>query len=63
MKALFVYLPAFACLAMAVFICLPMLLKRGKHEPNPEIAELREEVTRLKAKVALRDDEVAASDG
>lgn len=64
MKTLLVYLPAFACLAMALVICLPMLLKHGKHETDPEVAGLKEEVARLRAQVALRDgEEVNASDG
>lgn len=64
MKTLLVYLPAIACLAMVAIICLPMLLKHGKHETDPEVAELKEEVARLRAQIALRDDEeVAASDG
>lgn len=40
MKTLLIYLPAFACLAMATIICLPMLLKHGKHKTDPEVAEL-----------------------
>lgn len=65
MKALLIYLPAFACLAMAAIICLPMLLKHGKHQADPEVAELKEEVARLRAQIVLREDdeEVTASDG
>lgn len=63
MKSLLIYLPAFACLAMAAIICLPMLLKHGKHRPDPEVAELKEEVALLKAQVALRETEEVTSDG
>lgn len=64
MKTLLVYLPALACLAMALIICLPMLLKHGKHETNPEVTEPKEEVARLRAQIALREnEEVIASDG
>lgn len=64
MKALLVYLPSIACLAMVAIICLPMLLKHGKHETDPEVAQLKEEVVRLKAQIATREDEeVSVSDG
>lgn len=49
MKTLLVYLPSIACLAMAAIICLPMLLKHGKHETNSDVTELMEEVARLRA--------------
>ncbi len=52
MKALLIYLPAIACLVMALVICLPMLLERGKSQPDSEVAELKEEVARLRAQVA-----------
>lgn len=64
MKTILIYLPSIACLAAAAIICLPMLLKHGKHEPNQEVAELKEEVAQLRAQIALRDnEEVTASDG
>lgn len=63
MKTLLIYLPAFACLAMALIVCLPMLLRHGKHETDPEVAELKEEVARLRALIALREEEVSTSDG
>jgi hypothetical protein len=65
MRALGSYLPALACLAMMAVICIPMLLSHRKHnnsqvtkEPdiNPELAELREEVALLKARLTLDDD-------
>lgn len=65
MKTLIFYLPAIACLAIVLIICLPMLLKHGKHETDSEVAELKEEVARLRAHITLRDneEEVATSDG
>jgi hypothetical protein len=63
MRTLLVYLPAFACLAMAAIICLPMLLKHGRHESDPEVAELKQEVARLKAQIAFRETEQVSSDG
>lgn len=64
MKTLLIYSPSIACLAMALIICLPMLMKHGKHEPNSEVAQLKEEIARLRALIALRDDEgVSTSDG
>jgi hypothetical protein len=48
---------------MAAIICLPMLLNHRKHGPDPEVAELKEEVARLKAEIALREPEEATSDG
>lgn len=64
MRALVIYLPALACLAMMAVICIPMLLSHRKRndsnltdqETDPEIAELREEVAVLKARLALDDD-------
>lgn len=63
MKTLLIYLPAFACLAMAAIICLPMLLKHGKRQPDPEVAELRAEVARLRAELGSRGEEVSVGDG
>lgn len=68
MRTLVTYLPALACGAMMLFICVPMLLGR-KHnrEGQPsasqqEVAELRDEISRLKAERAL-EDKVEALDG
>jgi hypothetical protein len=56
------YLPAIACGAMMLLICIPM--KRNMHKDRgesagpasrQEIAELREEVARVKAERALED--------
>lgn len=61
MRSLVAYLPAIACGAMMLLICVPMLLGR-KHNNTPdqaasqeEVAELREEISRLKAERALED--------
>ena len=55
MRTLGTYLPALACGAMMLLICVPMLFGR-KHnsesdesDTKREIAELRDEVARLKA--------------
>jgi hypothetical protein len=67
MRSLVVYLPALACGAMMLLICVPMLLGRKKHSGNQgaseqEIAQLREEIARLKSERAL-DDKAQAHDG
>jgi hypothetical protein len=56
------YLPAIACGAMLLLVCIPMMrdMHRGHGESagtasGQEIAELREEVARLKAERALED--------
>ena len=61
MRSLVAYLPAIACGAMMLLICVPMLLGR-KHNNAPEpaasqeeVAELREEISRLKAERALEE--------
>ena len=68
MRTLVVYLPALACGAMMLLICVPMLLGR-RHDQSAdqsasrqEVAELREEISRLKADRAL-DDRTEALDG
>ena len=55
MRTLGTYLPALACGAMMLLICVPMLFGR-KHNSDAdesdtkrEIAELREELSRLRA--------------
>lgn len=66
MEWLWVYLPALACAAMVLVICLPMMRKMsGGHTEKEsasreEVAELREEVARLRAERALasQPDEV-----
>ncbi|MGI8426735.1 MAG: hypothetical protein ACR2M4_09120 [Actinomycetota bacterium] len=60
------YLPLVGCLAMVLFMCGPMMFRRNKHSlsaeeqattsSSNEIAELREEVSLLKAQIALKDD-------
>ncbi len=61
MRTLATYLPAFACGAMMLLICVPMLLGHKRHQSSnqnaspQEIADLREEVARLKAERALED--------
>lgn len=50
------YLPALACGAMMLLVCVPMLLGRKHNHASDEsasqqeVAELREEISRLKAK-------------
>lgn len=63
MDILIVYLPALACGAMMLLICIPMMRNMNKGEgksdasnAREEIAELREEVARLKAERSLQKD-------
>lgn len=54
MRSFAIYLPAIACGAMMLLMCVPMLLgrKRG-HDAGPsreEVAQLREEISRLKSR-------------
>ncbi|MDQ3985902.1 MAG: hypothetical protein M3280_05330 [Actinomycetota bacterium] len=63
METLLAYLPAIACGAMMLFICIPMMRNMHKgHEGSDdsdarrEIGELREEIARLKAERALEDE-------
>ena len=54
METLLAYLPAFACGAMMLLICIPMMRKMHKGDSgdsatSEEVAELREELARLKA--------------
>lgn len=62
MRTLVTYLPAIACGAMMLLICIPMM--RNMHKDNGasdesdtqrEIGELRDEIARLKADRALED--------
>lgn len=68
MRTLVIYLPALACGAMMLLICVPMLLGRkhnqaaGPSASQQEVAELREEISRLKAERAL-EDKAEALDG
>jgi hypothetical protein len=64
LETLISYLPALACGAMLLFICIPMMrnMHKGQDDStNPdsrqEIAELREEIARLRAEKALDSDE------
>jgi hypothetical protein len=67
-RSIAVYLPALICGAMMLAICVPMLLGRKHNHSSDqsstqqEIAELREEVARLKAERVL-DDKSEARDG
>ncbi|MDQ3661927.1 MAG: hypothetical protein M3454_12885 [Actinomycetota bacterium] len=68
MRTLVVYLPALACGAMMVLVCVPMMFGR-KHNRSSnqgvsqqEVAELRNEISRLKGERAL-DDKTEALDG
>ena len=61
MRTIATYLPAIACGAMLLFMCIPMM--RNKHmkrdgestdaATRSEVAELREEIARLKAEHRL----------
>lgn len=61
METLLLYLPALACAGMMLAICLPMMrrMSGGRCDDNAtsvskeEVAELREEVSRLRAERAL----------
>lgn len=61
MRSIVAYLPALACGAMMLLICVPMLLGRKHNQARDdgasrhEVAELREEISRLKAERALTD--------
>lgn len=61
MRSLVTYLPAIACGAMMLLICVPMLLGRKHNQSGDagvsqqEVAELREEISRLNAERALED--------
>jgi hypothetical protein len=62
MEALVGYLPFIACGAMMLLICIPMMRSMhkdhggGADKPSrDEMAELREEVARLKAEKASSD--------
>ncbi|MGH2690378.1 MAG: hypothetical protein ACRDKW_16455 [Actinomycetota bacterium] len=64
MRTLLAYLPGLFCLAMVLLVCGPMLLRRARGqgcEPSAppaataeEVAELKEELARLRAELALR---------
>lgn len=61
MRSLVAYLPLIACGAMMLVMCVPMLMGR-KHNnmsdqaaSQEEVAELRDEISRLKAEAALGD--------
>jgi hypothetical protein len=57
-RTLLTYLPAIACLAILLVVCLPMLMKRDGHDSD-EVAQLREEVARLRTELAVRDAPVS----
>lgn len=63
METLVAYLPAIACGAMMLFICIPMMRNmhkgHGQSEDSAspeEVAALREEVARLRAERSLAED-------
>ncbi|MFN2524942.1 MAG: hypothetical protein ABR505_01555 [Actinomycetota bacterium] len=69
METLIAFLPALACGAMMMLICIPMMRNMHKGHDNSadtdkrhEVAELREEIARLKAERAL-EDKIEAHDG
>lgn len=62
MRTLLAYLPGLFCLAMVLLVCGPMLLRRARGQggeqaapaaTTQEVAELKEEVARLRAELAL----------
>lgn len=61
MRSIAVYLPALACVAMMLLVCVPMLLGRKHNQASDEsasqqeLAELREEIAHLRAEQALGD--------
>lgn len=61
MRTLAAYLPPLACGAMMLLVCVPMMFGRklghsdDQSGSKQEIAELREEISRLKAERALED--------
>jgi hypothetical protein len=64
LETLISYLPALACGAMMLFICIPMMRNMHKGhgdstdtDTRQEVAELREEITRLRAEKALDFDQ------
>lgn len=64
METLISYLPALACGAMMLLICIPMMRNMHKEhydstdaDTRQEIAELREEIARLRAEQTLDSDE------
>lgn len=63
METLIVLLPALACGAMMLFICIPMMrnMHKGHGESEDsasreEVAALREEIATLRAERALAED-------
>ena len=60
MRGLIAALPAVACLGMMLVMCVPMLMNRRKgsnEAASPaDVAELREEIARLKAERVLAGD-------
>jgi len=68
LRTLVAYLPALACGAMMLLICVPMLFGRKQNRSSDqgatqqEVAELRHEISRLKAERAL-EDKTEAFDG
>ncbi|MGH2775242.1 MAG: hypothetical protein ACRDJT_07410 [Actinomycetota bacterium] len=70
METLVAYLSAIACGAMLLLICIPMMRNMHKGHGDSagtasrqEIAELREEVARLKAERTLEDASETVVDG
>jgi hypothetical protein len=68
MRSSVAFLPALACGLMMLLICVPMLLGRKRNQSShpavsqQEVAELREEISRLKAERAL-EDKAGTTDG
>ncbi len=65
MDTLLLYLPALACVGMMLLICVPMMRNmhtgHGESEDTAtrqEVAELREELARLKAERVLQEEPI-----
>jgi hypothetical protein len=62
LRSIAAYLPAIACGVMMLLICVPMLVGRKRNQTNnqsasqEEVAELREEIARLKAQRTLEKE-------
>ncbi len=68
METLVFYLPALGCGAMMLLICIPMMRNMHKRHDDPadsdtrqKIAELREEISRLRAENTLDSGEKRTS--